>query len=80
MSNTSSHTIFFTTGEDGTFLVASIDSPRFCVGGATEREAFEKAAGALEYYHRVKDKIRRISPRETRVISPIYQEKELCAD
>jgi hypothetical protein len=80
MSNTASHTIFFTTAEDGTFLAASIDSPRFCVGAATEQEAFEKAVCALEYYNRVKDNIRHIALRETRVISPIYQEKELCAD
>ena len=79
MSSTS-HTIFFTATEDGTFLVDSIDTPRFCVGGATEQEAFEKAQRALDYYHSVKDKIHRISPRETRVISPVYQEKELCAD
>lgn len=77
--NSTSHTIFFTTAEDGTFLVASIDSPRFCVGAATEQEAFGKAKRALEYYDSVKDKIRSISPRETRVISPVYQEKELCA-
>lgn len=78
--NRTSHTIFFTTAEDGTFLVASIDTPRFCVGGATEQEAFGKAKRALDYYHSVKDKSLTISPRETRVISPVYQEKELCAD
>jgi hypothetical protein len=76
MSNTS-HTIYYTQ-ENGTFLVASIDSPRFCVGGATELEAFEKAVRALEYYHSVQNKVRNIPPRETLVISPVYQEKELC--
>jgi predicted RNase H-like HicB family nuclease len=75
-----SHTVYYTTAEDGTFLVASIDTPRFCVGGATEQEAFEKAKRAIEYYDSVKDKFRSIPPRETRVISPFYQEKELCAD
>ena len=75
-----SHTVYYTTAEDGTFLVASIDTPRFCVGGATELEAFGKAKRALEYYDSIKDKFRNISPRETRVISPFYQEKELCAD
>jgi predicted RNase H-like HicB family nuclease len=78
MSNIS-HTVYFTQ-ENGTFLVASIDSPRFCVGGATELEAFEKAQRALDYYLSVKDKLRSIRPRETRVISPVYQEKELCVD
>ena len=73
-----SHTVYYTTAEDGTFLVASIDAPQFCVGGATQEEAFEKAKGALEYYDSVKDKFRNITPREIRVISPIYQKKELC--
>ena len=78
--SSSSHTIFFTAAEDGTFLVASIDTPRFCVGGATEQEAFEKAQRPLDYYHSVKDKSHSVYPRETRVVIPVYQEKELCAD
>jgi hypothetical protein len=78
--STTSHTVYYTTAENGIFLVTSIDTPRFCVGGATEQEAFGKAKRALEYYDSVKDKFRSISPRETRVISPFYQEKELCAD
>jgi len=78
--SSSSHTIFFTAAEDGTFVVASIGTPRFCVGGATEQEAFEKAQRALDYYHSVKDKSHSVYHRETRVISPVYQEKELCAD
>ena len=77
--NERSHTIFITQIEDGSFLAASIDSPRFCVGAPTERGAFEKAQRALAYYDGVEDKLRNIKPQETRVISPVYKEKELCA-
>ena len=59
MNGISSHTIFSAIEEDGTFLAFSIDSSRFCVGGATEREAFEKAGGALEDYHGLKDVLAR---------------------
>ena len=69
MSDMSSHTIFSAIEEDGTFLAFSIDSPRFCVGGATEREAFEKAAGALEYYHRLKGVIAR---KRTAILSAFW--------
>lgn len=78
MSNLRQQSIFLTKAEDGTFLAASIDSPRFCVGAATQREALEKAQRARHYYDSVKDKTRLAPARETRVISPVYEEKELC--
>ena len=70
--------IFISRQPDGTFLAASIDSPRFCVGGATEDEAFTKAQRALAYYRSVEGKIVYAEPRVTSVVSPVYRERELC--
>jgi hypothetical protein len=72
------HTIFISRQGDGTFLAASIDSPRFCVGGPTEDAAYDKAQRALDYYRSAKDKITYAEPRVTSVVSPIYRERELC--
>jgi predicted RNase H-like HicB family nuclease len=74
------HVIFITRVEGGSYLAASIDTPRFCVGGTTRQNAYDKAQHALEYYHKVKDKvIRSVAPRETRVLSPVFEQEELCA-
>jgi predicted RNase H-like HicB family nuclease len=69
--------IYLCRQEDGTFLAASIDSPRFCVGSATEDEALEKAQRALDYYLGAKSAVRSIPAKETRVISPAFEEREL---
>jgi hypothetical protein len=74
----SPHTIWLTAGDDGSVLAASVDSPRFCVGGATAEEAYEKARRALEYFRKTQGKVK-VAPRETRVISPVFEQKELCA-
>lgn len=63
---------------DGAYLIASSDSPRFCFKAPTEQEAVSKALKALRYFAEAKKTVSR-SPRETRVISPIYAEVELCA-
>jgi hypothetical protein len=80
MNNKNSHTIFITRQDDGLVLAASIDSPRFCVGGTTESEALDKAQRALDYFASIRDekKIRQVRPTEVRVISPIYEKRELC--
>lgn len=72
------HTIFISKQTDGTFLAASIDSPRFCVGGADENEAYEKAQRALDYYRSVEGKFVYAEPKVTSVVSPVYHERELC--
>lgn len=36
--------------DDGTYLAASTESPRFCFAGASEEEAVDKAVGALDAY------------------------------
>jgi predicted RNase H-like HicB family nuclease len=73
------HRIFSTALEDGSFIAASVDSPRFCVGAATEEEAFEKATRALSYYESVKKTLRTPKRAEVRVISPSFREEALCA-
>jgi hypothetical protein len=71
------HPIYVTKHGDG-FLALSNQSPRFGVGGATEQEAFEKAQRALAYYETVKSEALQAAPTKTLVISPFYEEKELC--
>lgn len=77
-TNSTGHPIYLTRIEDGSFLAVSIDSPRFCVGGANEQEAFEKAQRALRYYDSVKGELS-VKPKKTSVISFVYQQKDLCA-
>lgn len=77
---TTSHAVYITTNEDGIVLAASIDSPRFCVAGATEEEAAAKAQRALDFYRRHQSAIDKIAPRETRLISPAFKERELCLE
>ena len=70
MSN--KHRIFTTLLEDGSFIAASVDSPRFCVGALTKEEAIEKAARALSYYESAKEKLRTPAREEVRVIRPAF--------
>ena len=78
-TTTKDHQVFLAKIEDGSFLAVSIDSPRFCVGGDTIEAAAAKAQRALEYFHAAKGKVLEVKPRESRVISPVYEQKELCA-
>ena len=78
MSN--GHRIFLSSDGDDRWLAASIDSPRFCVGASSGPGVVEKSLRALEYYHSVKDSLRTVAPLETRVVSPVYEEKELCVE
>lgn len=71
-------TIFFAKNADGTFLAVSIDSPRFCVYAATEVDAEAKALRAIEYYNVNKHKVLSLKARETRIVTPAFEEKELC--
>jgi predicted RNase H-like HicB family nuclease len=71
------HTIFISKQRDGTFLAASIDVPRFCVGGTSEDEVHQKAQRALDYYQSAKDKVVYAEPTITSVVSPVYKEREL---
>lgn len=71
--------IYFSEQDDGTVLAASIDSPRFCVGASTEEEALAKARRAVAYYNDVLGKVSKRAKKETRVIRPLFQERELCA-
>lgn len=80
MSNERGHRVFVTLVGDDTWLAASVDSPRFCVGASSREEAFERAARALRYFAEVKDRLHvGARPVETCVISPFFEEKELCA-
>lgn len=72
-------TVFFCKRKDGTFLAASIDSPRFCVAGSTQKEAQEKAQRAVDFYLQNKHKVLDLKAKETRVVTPVFEEKELCA-
>ena len=77
---TKGHNVFHTKLEDGTFLAASFDSPRFCVGAPTLDEALAKADRAFSYYHSISTKDRSHKPLETRVITPFFQLREMeCA-
>lgn len=71
-------TIFLSKQEDGSFLAASIDSPRFCVSAHTEAEAAAKAERAFEYHQSNKHKVIDAKPTTTRLIAPAFKEKELC--
>ncbi|HEY8098237.1 MAG TPA: hypothetical protein VIE65_19425 [Methylobacter sp.] len=72
------HSIHFFKQQDDTYLVASADSPRFCFQAPTLEEVRAKAKRALEYYDVAKKRID-TSPKQTRVISPIYEKEEVCA-
>jgi predicted RNase H-like HicB family nuclease len=72
--------IFLTKGDDGNFLAASIDSPRFCVSAPTRVEAIKKAERALAYFHEAsRDAAASVKPRSTRVISPVFVPEKVCA-
>lgn len=73
------HEVFTFQREDGTFLCASIDTPRFCVAGDTAEEARAKAQRALDFYDRTKHSVRTVNPKRTRVISPVYEREEIFA-
>lgn len=73
------HEIFTFRREDGTFLCASIDAPRFCVAGSTLEEARAKATRALDFYERHKHTTKSVETKRTRVISPVYEREELYA-
>lgn len=77
MTHVKNHIIHLSQNEDGSYLVASADSPRFCFRAPSIEEARAKARRALDYFDGAK-KTLRVSPRETRVISPLYQREELC--
>jgi hypothetical protein len=78
MNNKNAHVIFVTKQADGLFLAISIDSPRFCVSAATPNEALDKAQRALDYSQSIKNEaIRQVKPTEVRVITPVYEKREL---
>lgn len=45
------HLVYLTKTDEGTFLAASITSPRFCFEGKTEDEARGTVGRALTYYY-----------------------------
>jgi predicted RNase H-like HicB family nuclease len=71
-------TIFISKQSDDTFLAVSIDLPRFCISGRTEADAEAKAQRAIDFYNRNKHRVLDLRLRETRVITPAFEEKELC--
>ena len=76
MTNATS-TIFYAKQEDDSFLAVSIDTPRFCVGGKTLEEAEARAQHAVKFYNENKHKVLDLKARETRVVTPAYEEREL---
>ena len=70
--------IYLAKQDDETFIAVSIDAPRFCVQGATEAKALAKAERAIDYYNENKHKVLDVKARETRIITPAFEEKELC--
>lgn len=78
MKHIANHVIHLSQNEDGTYLVASADSPRFCFLAPTREEARDKAQRALEYFASVGEKSPS-APKEARVISPLFHAEELCA-
>lgn len=81
----SPHRVFTTQLEDGSHVVASFDSPRFCVGGKTLGEALLKAERALAFFFASDDdddKFRQPakSPKTTKVFRPVFAEETICAN
>jgi len=74
---TNSALIFISKQSDDTFLAVSIDTPRFCVSAATEDEAFAKAQEAISFYNEYKHRLLDVKARETHIIAPAFEEKEL---
>jgi hypothetical protein len=73
------HTVFYRKLEDGSFIVASIDSPRFCVGASNKEEAIAKAKRALEYYDSVAASLKPPERKPQRVINPSFERAEIYA-
>jgi predicted RNase H-like HicB family nuclease len=72
--------IFLTKTDDGSFLAASIDSPRFCVSAPTRAEAVQKAERARAYFLEASSEAAAsVKPRSIRVISPVFVPEKVCA-
>ncbi len=76
---TDHNSLYIARIEDATFLAASFDSPRLCVGGSSEEEARAKAHRAVEFYNRTKGAAIKVAPRSVRVISPVFELEKIYA-
>ena len=72
------HNVYISRLEDGSFVAASIDSPRFCVSGTSAAEAKDKAVRALIYFERVRSNAKPIV-KTTRTVVPIFDKELVCA-
>lgn len=70
-----SHVVYVTQIEDGSYIAASAE-PLFCVGATSEQEVKAKAMRAVAFFEQTRGSAAVPRPRETRVVTPVY-EREL---
>lgn len=67
--------IYTTRLDDGSYLIVSPTAPRFCVTGATEAEANQKAEAAFAY-HSTLSVVPPAPPRKE-IVRPAYSARKL---